>query len=180
MHTLKKLTAIIAMLALVGVVAAQTKTYRYVDEDGIVHYTDQPREGAEVVEIQPAQTFQAPAIRQPTQTVSDSDVVADEAFRYTSVSITQPRQGETLRNTGGNMTVGIAVAPELRRGDSVNVLYNGQQVQTMHSSGGMFTLTEVFRGEHTLQAVVVDSRGKELKKSQPVTFYMHQTAGGRR
>ncbi|MEE9141552.1 MAG: Ig-like domain-containing protein, partial [Gammaproteobacteria bacterium] len=104
----------------------------------------------------------------------------DEAFRYTSVSITQPEQSETVWNTGGNITIRVAVAPKLRRGDSVNVLYDGQKVQRLNSSPATFTLAEVFRGEHTLQAVVVDINGTEVKKCNTVTFYVQQTSVNRR
>ena len=36
-----------------------TTTYRWVDAQGVVHYSDTPQPGAETLQIQPAQTFSA-------------------------------------------------------------------------------------------------------------------------
>ena len=43
-----------AILALVGLLAATSvlaQAYKWVDEDGVTHYSDRPREGAELVEL---------------------------------------------------------------------------------------------------------------------------------
>jgi hypothetical protein len=38
------------------------------------------------------------------------------------------------------------------------------------------TLPDVFRGQHTLQVVVIDSAGAELMRSPSRTFFVQQTS----
>jgi hypothetical protein len=46
----------------------------------------------------------------------------------------------------------------------------------LESAGLSFQLQEVYRGEHNLQAEVVDESGKVLIRSQPSRFYVQQTS----
>jgi len=54
--------AALGLLWLAGGAAAQTiTTYRWVDAQGVVHYSDTPQPGAQVIQLQSAQTYRAPA-----------------------------------------------------------------------------------------------------------------------
>jgi hypothetical protein len=49
--------AVLASLASAGIAVAQTKTtYRWVDAQGVVHYSDTPQPGAQVIQLPSAQT----------------------------------------------------------------------------------------------------------------------------
>jgi hypothetical protein len=71
------------------------------------------------------------------------------------------------------MTVRLNLQPALRPGDRVRVYFDGapQLVDAVQ-----FQLSEVFRGEHNLQAEVLDSTGKLMIRSQPTRFYVQQTS----
>ena len=43
--------------------ALATTLYRWVDAQGVVHYSDTPQPGAQEIQIQPPQTYRAPAVR---------------------------------------------------------------------------------------------------------------------
>ncbi|CAN5266797.1 DUF4124 domain-containing protein [soil metagenome] len=141
--------------------------YRWVDESGTLHFSDQPRPGAEIIEIEGAQTFEAPSV--PAPNTSDN---AEEPFRYDSVIVVSPREGQTLWNIGGKLDVGLSVVPRLRPEDELRVIYDGNAVE---AEGLTFTLPDVYRGTHTLRAMVVGSQGEVLAESDIVTFYVHQT-----
>ena len=89
--------ALIAMFA-AGAILAQA--YKWTDEDGLVHYSDRPREGA--VEIQ----LPSDGIRPPPATLRGLqrgpgrpvNAVEEEvqAFRYESLVIVSPGTEETL------------------------------------------------------------------------------------
>ena len=53
-------TALILLGVLLAAAASAT-TYKWVDSKGVTHYSDRPQPGAEIVELQKAQTFEAPA-----------------------------------------------------------------------------------------------------------------------
>src|SRR6204780_4205104 len=53
--------AVLTPLAAAIVVAQTITTYRWVDAQGVVHYSDTPQPGAQVIQLQSAQTYRAPA-----------------------------------------------------------------------------------------------------------------------
>ncbi|NND55533.1 MAG: DUF4124 domain-containing protein [Gammaproteobacteria bacterium] len=148
--------------------------YRWVDSTGQVHYSDVPRDGAEQVELNPAQTFSAPAIPRATSTQTTAE---DATGSYTELSIDSPSQEETIWNTGGVITVQVSAEPGLREGHSISIYYDGTELKKGPQST-VVRLSEVFRGEHKITADIKDAAGKVLTRAEPVTFFYRQTANG--
>lgn len=166
------------VLILTGIMIAaiaSAEVYRWVDEDGSVHYSDRPHEGAETVVLPPAQTFKAPVVNRRTKTTADADQQPQPAFEYKSVQIVSPIQEEVLWNTGGQIDVAVRVEPALQPGHQV-VLYLDDQAVDGAGQGTQFTLTEVFRGQHKLRAEVRGSAGAKLIESRPVSFTVQQSS----
>ncbi|MDH3482190.1 MAG: DUF4124 domain-containing protein [Gammaproteobacteria bacterium] len=166
--------AIFLLLCLLAASAVLAEAYRWVDEDGIVHYSDRPREGAEVVQLSEySRDTGARLYRPPPQRDADDDEQAtDEPFRYASLSISSPGAEETLWNIEGVLNVSLALSPALQRGHQLRVYFDGEpRVVT----GTSFQIEEVFRGEHNLQAEVIDSTGRLMIRSQPNRFYVQQS-----
>ena len=49
-----------ALILLTTLAYAEGETYRWVDERGVVHFSDRPHPGAELVQLRPAQGFAPP------------------------------------------------------------------------------------------------------------------------
>ncbi len=155
---------------------AAAATYRWVDANGQVHYSDRPRENAEKVEISGAQTY-TPTGRARPQAASRGTGSEDEAQPiYQSLRVVRPAPQETYRNIAGRLPVTLSLTPSLSPGHSLQVFYDGRPVVSWPARQLSFTLTDVYRGEHNLRAVVVDIDGKQLASSETVTFYVHQTS----
>jgi hypothetical protein len=110
-----------------------------------------------------------PSVARPASQAS----AAPPPFSYQSFDVASPASEETLWNIQSIMTVRLNLQPGLRPGDRVRVYFDGtpQLVDAVQ-----FQLTEVFRGEHNLQAEVLDSTGKLMIRSQPTRFYVQQTS----
>jgi hypothetical protein len=67
------------------------------------------------------------------------------------------------------------VQPTLQAGHRLDVYLDGTRVLVGQTSPE-FTLAEVFRGVHVLEAVIIDSNGRELARTQPVTITVQQTS----
>lgn len=93
---------------------------------------------------------------------------------YTGAAVVQPANEQTVHDNDGNVTVRVAVTPGLAPGHRVVLLLDGRPIG--QQMGGTFPLSGIERGAHTLQAQVVDSNGKTLIASHPVTFYMWQAS----
>lgn len=162
---------LISMSLLCAVASGQT-AYTWVDEDGLTHYSDRPFPGADEVELALAQGFSVPvpATRARRETAED----ADSADGYTAFNILQPGQQETLWNVAGNVEVALQLTPGLLPGHHLDVYLDG--ALTNRRTGSQFVLTDVVRGQHTLQAVVLDTFNTEILRSLPVTFMVQQTS----
>lgn len=159
----------IAVFALLTLSAA-ADTYRWVDQDGNVHYSDQPHAGAHRVVMPKVQTYAAPADDQAAVTVKPEPKAATG---YAKFAITSPTPEQTLSNIGGTLTVTAEVEPALRKGDTVQFFYDDKPVGTPAATLTI-ALTEVYRGRHTVGAAIIGSDGKALISTAAVTFYVKQ------
>ncbi len=165
--------------------SASAQIYKWVDENGIVHYSDQPAPGAERVDLPgrpssarstpPARP--APAAAPAASTASTANTRAAAPFSYTSLSVSSPAAEETLWNIGGTLTVNLSLQPSLRSGDRVRLYFDGEPTETQLTLG--FQIEEVWRGGHNLQAEVIDANGKVMIRSEPMRFFVQQTTVAR-
>ena len=161
--------------------AASAQVYKWVDEDGVIHYSDQPVAGAELVTLPKrsnGNTVAAPRQRAttPRATAEAADTSASpapEPFTYSAISFTAPAAEETLWNIGGVLSVSLALQPALQSGHRLRVYFDGEPQDQRTTS---FQIQEVWRGEHNLQAEVVDESGTLMIRSEPMRFYVQQSS----
>lgn len=165
-------TWLIVTLLFCAGTTALAQVWTWTDESGQVHYSDRPAPGARQIELSPAQSIPMP--RAAPQVSEQGQVETDLSQRYT-LRVSSPEAEETLWNIGGTLGVEVQLAPELLPGHQIDVMLDGQRQNLMRRST-RFTVEEVWRGEHSLQAVIVDQNGSELIRSDAVTFYVQQTS----
>ena len=90
------------------------------------------------------------------------------------IDIVVPSAQQTMHDNAGNVDVQIAAALEPARGEQVEVWLDGRLVARGPQTD--FRLGGVERGEHTLQARLVDRKGRTLAVSQPVAFHLWQAS----
>src|SRR5690606_21195191 len=166
---------VLACLVVSAAATGATEVYRWVDEDGVVHFSDQPHPGAEKLEVAdpptvPAYRRSTPAQRTPAQQQAPA---TPATAAYQSLEIVQPAAEETLWNIGGRLTVVLGLQPALQPGHRVRVHFDGTPREV---PGLRFELEEVYRGAHNLQAEVVNEAGQVLIRSEPIRFYVQQTS----
>ena len=83
-----KLIPLISLLIFTPVMADEI--YKWADEDGQIHYSDVPKEGAAEVEIAPIQTFSAPSVTASTASSSNDADANETMVNYESLEITSP------------------------------------------------------------------------------------------
>jgi hypothetical protein len=169
----------ILLFALFAGPGAYAEVFRWVDEDGVVHFSDRPHEGAETVELQQAQTFSAPASSRPRpSTLEEPETGEQEGSEegYTGLRIVRPGQDEVLWNTGGIVNVQVEAEPQLQTDHSIQLFLDGQPVNGLEGGAKNFQLTDVFRGTHNLRAEIHDTDGKGLFQSVAISFTVQQTS----
>jgi hypothetical protein len=160
------------LMSLACTVAVSATVYKWVDENGVVHFSDQPHENAEQVQLKTPQTYTAPKTPAGTQ-----QAPRQEASRpgpaYKSCAISEPTNDQVFLNTD-TVTAGVTVQPAVRPGDTAVVTLDGQRVPGVPANGGQFTIQPVDRGTHSIQMTVQDSSGATLCSSPAVTFHVQQ------
>lgn len=162
-------------LALLAAVlpAVAGKLYKWVDEDGNVHYSDSPVEGAEAVDLPEPTTFDAPRVSpRPARPAPEEDPSA--AFGYTEFEFISPKQDQVFWATGGEIPVQLDLVPPLQPGHELNLYFNGELTPDSPLAGLGTTLTGVYRGAHTIRAVIVGPDGEEIAATETVTFHVKQ------
>jgi hypothetical protein len=169
---LRSVFMLACLLAAAPAVAQEAEAYRWVDEDGVVHYSDRPREGAEPIVLPTPNVATTRRVQRPSAAQDGDDGAAEEPQTgYTSIEILSPAAEETLWNIEGVLNVSVALQPGLQPGHQVRAYFDGQMQPV---SGTSFQVQEVWRGVHNIQVEVVDATGKVMIRSQPSRFYVQQ------
>jgi hypothetical protein len=165
---------LILLSVLCASAAGAHTVWTWTDENGQVHYSDRPVPGARQVELRGAQAVVvAPA---PTaRAAPPAEREPAESRPYRSVRVVSPAEQAVLWNIGGQLNVQIATDPALRADHRVDVSIDGER-RNLNVASAQLVVPEVWRGEHVLQAVIVDAQGRELQRSDPVVFYVQQTS----
>ena len=170
-----QLRIIVVLLGLFASGSALAQAYTWTDEDGVVHYSDRPQPGAEEVDLGRYSAPQGNSLaRKPLpRRSSTADIDSPDTFSYDSLTVASPAAEETLWNIESVLNVSLALSPGLQSGHRVRVYYDGTPLE---SAGLSFQLQGVYRGEHNLQAEVLDETGTVMIRSQPSRFYVQQTS----
>jgi hypothetical protein len=163
---------LILLSALSGTAATAAPAWTWVDANGTVHFSDRPVPGATQVELAGAQAFGSV---QAQVRGSRGLQAGDAGAPYQGIEVVSPAEQETLWNIGSVLTVQVRFQPALQPGHRYDLVFDGQR-RNVNTVNPRVTLPDVFRGTHTLQAVVLDAAGNELMRSPPRTFFVQQTS----
>ena len=150
--------------------AAGSEIFKRELPDGTVIFSDQPHPDATRVEPRDPQVI--PSFQSPPPSSPASEPQA-EPFLYHRLAITMPGDDEVIWNHEETIEVGIDIEPALQAGHRLVILIDGAVVADA-SRGGRFTISSVFRGTHSLEAVVEDADGSALIAAGPITFHLRQ------
>ena len=171
---------LILLFALTTSLVHAAPAWRWVDANGQVHYSDTPVPGATQIELSGAQTFGSSARQQPAAANRQANQSAQQrstgnAERYRAFNIVSPKQQETLWNVGTVVDVQIELDPPLQPNHLIDLFVDGQR-RNLNTTSTALGLEDMFRGVHTIQAVVLDQNGAEVMRSLATTFMVQQSS----
>jgi len=151
---------------------ALATTYVRVEKDGSKTYSDRPLPGGQPVDIQPAQTYSAPAntSSNPSLTREQQQVMDAASFQYQCAI--SPRADETFQNPE-TVTLAVQLTPSLRPGDQVKFSMDGAEVPN-ESNATSAAVQYPDRGTHTASVNVTDRSGKPLCNTS-ATFHVQRS-----
>lgn len=166
------LTAAFTLMWLVCAAAFAATVYKWVDENGVTHYSDQPHPGAKKLDLEGVRTYRAPSESTGPQNIAAASPSAPPP-PYRTCEISRPETDEVFLNTH-TVPGGLRLDPALREGDRVTLVLDGARQANQSPTAMGFVLTEMARGTHTLLAVIEDGRGTAVCTTPAVTFHVRQ------
>jgi hypothetical protein len=169
------LGCLLAAASLAQTTTTRREVWEWRDANGVMHYSDAPAPGARKIVIVGSTTAAVPPNVAPRTSTSAAAAAARPApVQYTRLEIWQPENGASFFGADAVVNVRIRSEPELQSGDRLLTYLDGKlvsdQSQTEH------VLSGVPRGAHSLTSVILDGRGNERIRSQPVVFHIKQAA----
>jgi hypothetical protein len=167
------LKCLIAVTSLLPAAVLAAPVWTWVDAQGHRHFSDRPVEGATQIEVAVPQTFNNAV---PAPPATNQTPAAAASVSYDVLDVVRPQPGETLTNIGAELTVELATYPALQLAHRIVLDLDGERLP-ISTRELTVTVTDIFRGEHTLSAAIVAPDGTELIRSTPVTFIVRQASG---
>ena len=153
---------------------AKKELWKWTDANGVVHYSDVPGPGAVRVDLVVPEGQPRPAA---TPTPSAANVPAKPAAApgttYTSLEIWEPESGASFFGADATVNVRMRSDPAVSADDSLLLYLDGKLVEGPVNSLD-YTLANLDRGAHSVAASILDAKGKEKIRSQPVVFHIKQ------
>lgn len=169
-------TALLLLLALAAPVlsstAHATDVWKWVDEKGITHYSDQPVAGATKIEVRTGNAIEnAPQFSAGAGSSSSQQPAVTD---YRNFEIWRPEPDQTIVNSAGQVNVEIRVEPGVQSMHQLSLYLDGKLVTGFPPNALSYSLTGVPRGTHQLTAAIADRNGKTLKETSSIVFHVRQ------
>jgi len=158
----------LSLLAAFAVQAAVV--YKWVDADGVVHFSDQPSPGAEKIFTSSSSAGTVTSAPRAQSALQAPRSVAASGLGYTEFSITSPVNDQTFFGDDV-IAVHLNLEPSLKPNQSVTWHLNGKQLDT---TAAAFSMPHLDRGAYALAATITDQQTGDSQSSNTVTFYVRQ------
>ncbi len=150
--------------------------YKWVDADGVVHFSDQESPGAEKIYTKGSSSTAAPAARSPAGAPAGSyqapKKTAANGLDYTEIAITSPASDQTFFGDDA-IPVHLNLTPSLKLNQSITWHLNGKQLDYPPDAVA-FVLPRLDRGAYALAATITDQQSGESQTSNSVSFFVRQ------
>ena len=165
----RNMKSLLSLMLLFISLSVQAEIYKGTDPDDQTTYSDQPLPGSVIIPTPSPNTIQMPK-PEPRKPVEKPAI---EASPYTQFSIISPANNETIRDNTGNIPVSFLLEPDLdiKKGHRINVYLDGQ-IAVAKSAELALHVTNAGRGAHTINASVIDGKGKILISSNAITVHV--------
>jgi hypothetical protein len=162
----------------IGLLAAFTVQaaviYKWVDADGVVHYSDQASPGAEKI-ITAGSSSSATSgggARSAAGPTAQAPQRSAGGLNYVEFSITTPAPEQTFFGDDV-VAVHLDLNPVLRPNQTITWHLNGKELEVAPTAVS-FALPRLDRGTYALAATITDQQTSESETSNSVTFFVRQ------
>ncbi|WP_373949352.1 DUF4124 domain-containing protein [Vibrio pomeroyi] len=163
--------------------SAQT-VYTWVDEDGVLHFSDTPTDQSakslrlpDVQASAPAPKFEAStpvdaAASTASSAQPQTETTEREAPAQLTLTMLTPVHDQTIRSNRGLIPIQIELNRKLGIGEQLQLMLDGRRYGAPQTQAN-WELKGIDRGTHTI-AIQAHRSGKLIASTSPVTVYLHR------
>ncbi|CAK1886876.1 DUF4124 domain-containing protein [Vibrio crassostreae] len=165
--------------------SAQT-VYTWVDEDGVLHFSDTPTDQSakslrlpDVQASAPAPKFEAStpvdvaaSTATSAQAQPQTETTEREAPAQLTLTMLTPVHDQTIRSNRGLIPIKIELNRKLGIGEQLQLMLDGRRYGAPQTQPN-WELKGIDRGTHTI-AIQAHRSGKLIASTSPVTVYLHR------
>lgn len=169
---------VIAITVVISAAPLGAEVYKVVDKDGNVSYTDKPLENdAELVKLRPISVIEAPTYQLRNKADTEAEQVKEIPLKtlrknYKDFKIISPQPEQSFWGPENNVAVAWNTRYQLLEGMQVVIYVDADEFTrtTQRSS----PLDGLVRGEHLIEADLIDKNGERISTAEPVTFFLRR------
>ncbi|ENM6583611.1 DUF4124 domain-containing protein [Vibrio alginolyticus] len=169
---------------LIASIAFAQVAYTWVDENGVVHFSDTPNKGAKAIalpnleasapapEVESTESL-APQTTPSTASQNKPEKTTDQPLPLQLAMLT-PKHNETIRSNRGIINIQLETNRKLGIGEQLQLLLDGKPYGAPQNHI-VWQLNNIDRGTHTL-AVHAKRSGKLIASTSPITVHLHRAS----
>ncbi len=162
-----QLLACVTLLAALTSQPSRAEIYKWVDKDGVTHYSDRPAPGATEITVAPAQTYQAPA-PQALPAPRTAPTAAPAQSAKGACELRSPKPEEVLVNVP-------SITLSFRGPEGLSpVLMLNKKRYTAERDFNTIKIEPAPRGSYEADLTFVNDRNEVVCTVPTVTFYVRQ------
>lgn len=155
------------ILMMICLCSQAEEIYKTVDENGKVIYTDTPLEQGEKVEMKETNTLPPPPYLPKRASGNEGQ---EEQLNYV-LYIQSPAEGTKVGPEQTSISVEVSLNRGLEDSHFLQLFINGE-AHGSPTKASSLVAQNLFRGQRSLVAVVIDDQGNWLASSPPVTVFV--------
>ena len=145
--------------------------WKWTDDEGVVHYSDVPVDGAEQVHLSEYSKKTGARISNATELTRPKRSLRE--FAYETLAVTSPAAEQTLWNIEGDLHGQLSVSPSLHAGHRIRLYFDGKPRTWPERASSS---RKFIAARTTCRAEVIDATGRVLIRSDPNRFYVQQNS----
>ncbi|MDF1642896.1 MAG: hypothetical protein P1U80_01765 [Pseudomonadales bacterium] len=167
----------LAVATLIGTLAfstlASSEIYKSTNKAGTPVFSDIKTKSSKPIVLPPLETHSFPKAN-TEESFEAAPAQTHQPVNYSTLLIQSPSKDQVIRNTSGNLSISVSIAPPLQENHRIQVLIDGATVSEPQQETD-FELTEIYRGTHQLSVQIIDTSDNSIiKTSSPVQVHVKQ------
>jgi hypothetical protein len=145
--------------------------YKWTSAEGVIHYSDTYQPGAELMHVTGGKSTPSGA----EASAGGNPAATAAAGGYEHFEILTPENDETIRSNEGDVQVGLSLSPALAASHNIKILVDGVMLEGQ-LKGTQFSLKNLNRGSHSLEAKIVDGEGNTVASAPRISFHLRKAS----